>query len=194
MSINNGHAQEDPFANLESLRLDGASILAGTVEHVVTVPVKKPLKTWFFRAHSDPSMYFMAGIWSDPDERDEIFFVHPSVVHLLDGQTKPVMLATCITRQGTLFLWPVPMPTDARGGSMAWGESTRQAVAMAVDYWIRLQPDMQLGAYKIIRAEGDIAAPTWPNKTMSELLRIAFGNRIIQGEDHPVVRRLRGLA
>jgi hypothetical protein len=159
MPINNGHAQEDPFANLESLRLDGASILAGTVEHVVTVPVKKPLKTWFFRAHRDPSMYLMAGIWSDPNERDEIFLVLPSAAHLLDGQVKSVMLATCISRQGTLFLWPVPMPTDAKGGSMAWGESARQAVAMAVDHWVRLQPDMQLGAYKIVEAQGDISDP-----------------------------------
>jgi len=53
---------------------------------------------------------------------------------------------------------------------------------------------MSLGAYRIYRAEGELSDPVWPDRTLSELLEIAFRDRIISTEDHPVIRRLRGLA
>ena len=54
--------------------------------------------------------------------------------------------------------------------------------------------DKSLGGYRVLQAEGRLSEPEWPaNKTLGELLEIAFGDRIIMAEDHPVVRRLRGL-
>ena len=53
--------------------------------------------------------------------------------------------------------------------------------------------DKGLGAYRVRQAEGSLSEPRWPTKTFNELLTIAFADRIIMTEDHPVVRRLRGL-
>jgi hypothetical protein len=185
----------DVFSDLEGLRFTGQATLAGAVEVLVTVPVKKPLKTWFIRTHPDRDMYFEAGIWADPDQRDEIFLVVPRFTGFLDEQVKPVTLIPTITRQGTFFLWPCPRLSDDPGqrGPTGWGESARQAADLARLQWLRLQPDMQLGAYRIITAQGDFSEPEWPEKPLPELLRIAFGMRVIDREDHTVIKRLRGI-
>ena len=53
---------------------------------------------------------------------------------------------------------------------------------------------MGLGAYEIFEAQSIMADPQWPELSFQELLRIAFRDRLIDRVDHPVVRRLRGLA
>jgi hypothetical protein len=53
---------------------------------------------------------------------------------------------------------------------------------------------MGLGGYRIYQAEGALTEPEWPDRTLNEILEIAFRDRIVDSEHHPVVRRLRGLA
>jgi hypothetical protein len=65
---------------------------------------------------------------------------------------------------------------------------------LAKSKWIRLAADMGLGGYRIYQAEGELSEPVWPDKPLQEILKIAFRDRIVDSENHPVVRRLRGLA
>jgi hypothetical protein len=51
-----------------------------------------------------------------------------------------------------------------------------------------------LGAYEMFEARGVISEPAWPDASFQDLLRIAFRDRMIDRVDHPVIRRLRGLA
>jgi hypothetical protein len=51
-----------------------------------------------------------------------------------------------------------------------------------------------LGAYRVFAAEGELPDPAWPGKPLRELVEIAFRDRVIADPEHPVVRRLRGLA
>lgn len=54
---------------------------------------------------------------------------------------------------------------------------------------------MDLGGYDLSIAEsGVIPDPVWPAESISELLGIAFKNRFIDREDHPVLLKLAGLA
>jgi hypothetical protein len=64
---------------------------------------------------------------------------------------------------------------------------------MAMDRWLRVQANMSLGAYEITVAASPMAEPLWPNPSFQELVRIAYRDRMIS-LDHPVVKRLRGLA
>jgi hypothetical protein len=108
------------------------------------------------------------------------------------NKSQPVLLTTCITRQGTVFIWPVALP-DVDGRRSAWADTAHEAVKYAAEVWVRLVPDMGLGAYRVYRAEGQLSDPIWPDKTFPELLEIAFTHRVIDNPDHPIVRRLRGL-
>ena len=75
----------------------------------------------------------------------------------------------------------------------AWTDTAQEAMHLGREHWMRLMPDMGLGAYRIYQAEGQLSDPVWPDKPFEELLEIAFKGRVIDSPDHPVVRRLRGL-
>jgi hypothetical protein len=59
--------------------------------------------------------------------------------------------------------------------------------------WIRLKANMSLGAYELYEAEAAIPDPEWPDLPFQELVRIGFKGRLIDGIDHPAIKRLRGL-
>jgi hypothetical protein len=133
-------------------------------------------------------------VFDDKDER-QTFLVAPSMWGALAGEGRPATLFSAITRQGVSLIWPLLLPADGGGGATsAWYESAREAVEAAKKAWIRMRADMSLGAYRLWEAQGELPEPVWPDKPMGELLKIAFGGRVIDSEDHPVVRRLRGLA
>jgi hypothetical protein len=100
---------------------------------------------------------------------------------------------TAINRQGVVFLWPVTIPPpDSRTNE--WWRSAREAAELAMTRWIRIRANMSLGAYEIYKAEGNIPDPEWPDLLYKELLQISFRDRFVDRVDHPVIKRLRGLA
>jgi hypothetical protein len=184
---------ESVFDNLEAIRLSpDAAATAGTRENLRHVPVRKPNRTEFVRVHPDAEMHLATGVFVDREER-EVFFVVPDLHAELAGELKQVLLVTAINRQGVVFLWPVPLP-DEGGRRNAWGETAREACELAKSSWVRLAPDMSLGAYRVYEAEGQLSAPVWPDKSLSDLLKLGFRDRIIDSAEHPVVKRLRGLS
>jgi hypothetical protein len=188
----NATSTNNIFADLESLLLStNAAAVVGTSEILSHVPIRKPNRHEFFRTRSEPGMWFDTGVFEDKEER-EIFMVLPSMREALVGEIKPVLLVPSITRQGVLLLWPLKLPMEGPGRS--WAETARQAAELAKTKWVRLVPDMGLGGYRIYQAEGALSEPEWPDKPLNEIMEIAFRDRIVDSADHPVVRRLRGLA
>jgi len=183
----------DIFSNLEALRLSpDAAAFEGTSEILSHVPVRKPNRHEFFRTRAEPEYWFDTGIFEDKEER-ETFFVTPPMREALVGEIKPVLLVPTITRQGVVLLWPLKLPTEGQRHN-GWMETARQAAELAKTRWVRFAADMGLGGYRIYQAEGDLSEPEWPDKPLAEILQIAFRDRIVDSENHPVVRRLRGLA
>ena len=72
-------------------------------------------------------------------------------------------------------------------------ETAREAAELAKTKWVRLAADMGLGGYRIYQAEGELSEPEWPDKPLTEIMQIAFRDRIVDTENHPVVRRLAGV-
>jgi hypothetical protein len=180
------------FTDLATLRLaPNAASLGGTREVLIHVPVRKPNRHDFFRVHPDPDMSLVTAVFLDKEE-NECFFVTPEMREALLGETRPVLLMTTITRQGVVMVWPMRIPVDgARRDS--WAETSAEAAQLAKKKWVRMAADMSLSGYRIYEAQGQLSDPTWPEKSLNELLEIAFRDRVIDREDHPVVRRLRGL-
>jgi hypothetical protein len=59
--------------------------------------------------------------------------------------------------------------------------------------WVRVAANMSSGYNDIFMASGDLGEPEWPDMPYNEILRLAFKNEgIIGGEDHPVIKKLRG--
>ena len=109
---------------------------------------------------------------------------------------KPTLLQLAIMRNGTLFIWPLTLPSAEGGGGRSWHESALKAKEIAKTKWIRIVADKAMGGYQASRRKAS-SMSRWQNgrtdKTFNELLEIAFADKIIMSEDHPVVRKLRGL-
>jgi len=183
------------FADLEAIRLspeDTAEI--GTREILTRVPVRKPGKTEFVRCHPDASMALAVTIYMDRDERDDVYFVAPQMRGALAEDLRPVLLQLTISRRGVLFIWPLTLPSEENPLGRSWHESARKAAEIAKTTWVRVTADKALGGYRVRQAEGKLPEPEWPtDKSFNELLTIAFADRIIMTEDHPIVRQLRGI-
>ncbi len=158
---------------------------------VTRVPVRKPGGHTFFRVHPGPDYRYPVDLIELPEEEDTYLISSNEVAAVLDEVRKPCMLYTAITRQGTVFLWPAKLPRTGKK-LVAWHTSATEAAEKAMKAWVRINADMEVGAYKITTARGVIPDPEWPNLTFEELLAIAFRDRQVNSLNHPLVRRYLG--
>ena len=192
MTQNDDQNEElDPF---DPERLRNAALENIGVEKVLlTVPVRKPARTEFFRVYSDPGYtidWFI--LERDGEMGRETFWVTEKFRGELLDELKPVRIFTCINKRGVVFLWPAKLPSSSAIGQR-WHESGLEIAERAKTSWVRMRANKDLGAYELFQAKGDLGEPTWPDKTLRELLALAFkGDRLINSLDHPVLRELAG--
>lgn len=175
-----------------SLRLDQSFTDGTQVKKLLTtIPVRKPKGQDFVRVHPDANYRLCpAAIIELKDER-ETYLVTPVIAADLVGEITAVAIYTAINRLGVVHLWPVRLPTpDGRANS--WHNSAQIAVDLAMKRWVRMTANMSLGGYDIAEAAGNIPDPIWPDLPFTELLKIAFRDRLIDRLDHPVIQHLRG--
>jgi hypothetical protein len=182
------------FADLSLLKADLATAgLEGASEQLTGVEVRKPQGMEFVRIHPSDGMTITMVLHEDKSNlRSEFYVVLPSMVQEMMelGSATYAQLYTATTRQGLTMIWPVKLPTG--GASNPWLETALEAVKAAKSNWIRLFADMGRGHYRIMKAEGDLDPPEFPDKPLSELLEMAFKGRVIDSSDHPICRKLRG--
>jgi len=183
-------ASPDPF-NPTNLRLSQSFVeTAGVKKLLTTVPVRKPSPQDFVRVHPDPAYRENFPIIELKDEREE-YIVVAELVPALVGEFVTKTLFTAINRQGTVFFWPVRLPSPD-GKNLDWWRSSREAAELAMKSWIRVRANMNLGAYDIFQAASVISDPEWPQLGFWELIKIAFRDHLVDRIDHPVIKRLRG--
>jgi hypothetical protein len=184
--------EPDPF-DLASLRLNTSFLeTSGVKKLLTTVPARRPGPQDFVRVRPEPEYRENFAMIDLKDDRED-YLVRPEILPELTGEVVYKTIFTAINRQGVVFLWPVrlPAPDDRKS---AWPRSLREAAEMAMEKWLRVKANMSLGAYEITIAPGEMAEPVWPELSFQELVRIAYRDRMITSLDHPVVKRLRGLA
>ena len=189
-SSGKGTGAPDPF-DLDNLRLSQSFVeAAGVKKLLTTVPVRKPSPQDFIRTHADPAYRENFPIIELKDEREEYIVVADLVPELV-GEFVTKTLFTAINRQGTVFFWPVRLPSPD-GKDLDWWRSSREAAELAMTSWIRVRANMNIGAYDIFQAESVISDPDWPQLGFWELIKIAFRDHLVDRIDHTVIKRLRG--
>ena len=181
----------DSLFDIESLRIspDYAATL-GATKLLATVPCRRPNPQVFIRVRPEEEFRLATAVIEIKEDR-EIYLLGPALREVVSHEWQIKMFYTAITRQGTLFLWPVRMP-GSDGRLDTWNESAHTAADHATHAWVRVQSNRQLGGYDIFQAAGEIPEPEWPDKTMQELVQLAFKNHIIDSLDHPVLQALDG--
>jgi hypothetical protein len=182
----------DPFDPV-NLRLDQRFTETAPLKKLLTtIPVRKPSKQIFFRVHPSPEYRDVFPIIDLKDDREEYIVVRPLVAELA---TEIVYKQLCLamTRQGTLFFLPLRLP-GPDGKDMEWWRSLREHADRAKMRWIRVVPNRDLGAYEALQGAENLNEPEWPELGFWDLIKIAFKEFLITDINHPVVKRLRGLA
>jgi len=162
--------------------------MAGTRKLITTIPIKSPNRfDWIF---ADPDPAKRVAVWILREERDS-YLVANEIANSISGEVSAMDLVPTMTRQGTLFLWPIPLPNQD-GKINTWSESRREAAVLATQGWVRVASNMDLKAYEVFQPVVAIPPPVFPNLTIGEMVRIAARGRLITSADHPILRRLRG--
>jgi hypothetical protein len=191
-AVTGAPAGPDPF-DPASLRLSPSfSAALGVKKALLSVPVRKPDRSWFVRAHPDESYRLQTAVIEMKEDR-ETYLVAPALWPELatEATFSPRALFTAVNRQGVVFLWPIRLP-GPDGRVDEWSRTALEAADMAGKGWVRIAANMSLGAYDVFRATGQLPEPEWPDLPFKDLLRIAFKDRYITDLTHPVLRRLRG--
>jgi len=183
---------KNPF-DLDALKLsqDFDSAGGGVKKRIVTVPVRKPNKQSFFRVIPGEEWRLNTAILEIKDNGTEIYLIHPSLRDELMEDMNVVQIVTTIDRQNNVVLWAIKMPkADGRGNT--WNESAMAAAQQAKSQWVRLVPNMNLGAYDVFVAKKDFPDPEMPDISFQQLIEMAFKDRFIDSMEHPILKKLRG--
>jgi hypothetical protein len=171
----------------------GQEAVIATEKLLLNVPVRKPTRENWVRTSADMETW-RAWPLIELKEDAEVYLVAQSLHAQLAGEPAFVAarLVPSVTDGGVAFFWPIRLP-DASGKINSWHESARRAAEAARDRWVRIVANRALGGYDVMTASFD-REPLWPKETQTELLKVAFRDRMIDSLDHPVVKRLRGVA
>ena len=186
----------DPFAP-ENLKLPKEFLdQTMTTALLTTIPVEKPGDQEFVRVHPSEDYRFVAALITHQDERGARYFIHRTFLPQIGNIKFHVeRLYLYTSRQGKLAFWPIKLPKDNRENT--WLESAVAAAEAAMNDWVCITSNSQSRMYTTSKALGVFPAPDWSQitqgKNVNELLRIAFKERLILNETHPVIQKLRGL-
>jgi hypothetical protein len=188
------HEPTSVFDDLENLRKQ-SKLTVQRKSVLVNVSVDKPANNVYFRVNADPEMMLdnATVLRNDEGTKKNFFYVVPAMrAHpKLAPRLRRVTLAVVYTwPAGNILLWPVPIPGDR--DLKAW-KSARAAFELAQQQWVQIVWNEEKGDYEIETAEDIDREPIWPDKPLSALLKIGFADKVIDNEEHPYVRRLRGI-
>lgn len=185
------------FQDLDKLKVDvlAAALDGAVTELTSTIEVKKPNKNDFVQIDPDSSKTIPV-VLAEIREQMTVQYniVMPSMIPEMTalGSAGYYQLYAAVNREGVSFIWPVKIPTG--GASNDWLKTGMAAAEAAKKFWVRVYADMGQGRYRVMKAEGELDPPEFSNKSFNEMMEIGFNGRVIDHSDHPVCRKLRGLA
>jgi hypothetical protein len=185
----------DVFDNLADLRKQSKlTVQRKTV--LINVPIDRPANNVYFRVHPDAEMRLddSTVLRDNTGTQRAYYFVvpamrtHPKLAQRLRRVTIALLY---IWPGGAIQLWPVPILNDR---SLASQKSARVAYELGQTQWTQIVWNEGRNDYDVETAEKIGAKePIWPDKSMSELLKLGFADKVIDNEDHPYVLQLRGV-
>jgi hypothetical protein len=192
-SVADSDADKDGSFTIANLRLgqDFASAV-GVRKLITTIPVRKPSKEWFIRTHPDSEYWLQTAVLELREDRETYLVapeLWPDLAH--EATFSPRLLVTSINRQGVLFVWPIRLPGED-GKLDSWNRSAMDLAGRARPQWVRVSPNMSLGAYELSVGSKKMTEPNWPDLGFQEVINIAFRDMQISDWSHPVLQRLRG--
>jgi hypothetical protein len=164
----------------------------GTRKIRSVIPVNKPGKMEWVHLLDDEDFLIPGAALLDLQDGGRVYLVVPEIAAQLDDDVRLFALAPVLTRQDKLFLWPCPIIRPGEKPNQ-WHVTHIAAFDAAKNGWIRMKSNRACGFYDIIEPEKIMPEPDWPDMSFADMLQIAFNDdHIIDRDDHPALRRLKG--
>jgi hypothetical protein len=187
-------APDDVFNDLEGLRKTATLTVSRRVVPT-NVKVGKPPNNVYFRTHPDPAFALDASVIVGRGGSEDFYFVHPHMLahHTMLPRLRKVTIVIVYTWPGgVISLWPVPF---ADGTRVACWKSYRTACELSKTQWVQMVWNEDKKDADVAIAENISTEPAWPTDLdLTQLLKLGFADKIIDGPEHPYVQRLRGIA
>jgi len=155
-----------------------------------TYPIQKPLKSKFVRVHPSTE-YRISGVLTYTDsDSSEVYYVSPDLElpESIQSQTRVTDLYAAQTHDNTHFIWFI------HRSDTSWYRAAVKAIRETTSNWRRVVSRKAANTYDLYAPEGPIPEPDWDGlPAFQEMLSSGFEERMITSNDHPVLRKLRGL-
>jgi hypothetical protein len=183
---------------LSRFRLSVSTALATEPETTTTILIVRPPRD-FIRVHPDPDYSLITRVL---ETKREFYLIDPAIYPILkakisdfEAQTRVVMLVPYRVREtGQLCMWPLKMESEFSVGDNSYNRSAFRCAQEGRHWWVRVTTDMKRDEFVFFPAEADYGMPTWPDKTIDELVEIAAKVDLIDNENHQIIRNMRGVA
>ncbi len=160
-----------------------------TKKEIVTIPVGMPSNQIFFLIHPEIEATADLLLWIGDKN---YYIVHKKIIGHLSNLTRKTKLYLGITQDGDHFLLPVTLP-DNEGKQNPWHESRDKIVQIAKKRWTRCQSKKNVAGYDAFKTVNKYPEQEWTDRDINEILSIAFADHMIQKEDHPVIKSIKGI-
>ena len=159
-------------------------------DSLTTICVRKPGNDRPVRVHSETSHSPRVWLMTFKTTGDPPVLVLPDVAAGMPDEPTiaPHRLYLCADELGRVFFWPVKDTNSTN----SWQKSAHQLAAHAKTRWVRIAANTSTYRYEEAPCQTLSAEPSWPEKSLSELLAEAFGDDVIQQVDDSRITALRG--
>ena len=96
-------------------------------------------------------------------------------------------LAFIVNAHGGVGWWAVPSRSEHN-----WHSSARTTMRRLVSEWGMVKSEMRSETYKIELPDDDLGEPQWPAGSYDDWYVKGFADKVLDSEDHPVLKDLRG--
>ena len=156
------------------------------------IPVGRPNYQLYLRVHPSDDMVIQTVLLYYLDEQ-EPFLMARELWEEYWEELKPVRLYLAIDQFDSFHFIPVKLPKEDNRGS-TWSVSLESTLLKMRTRWGRLISNKKQNSYepRWPKIADSLEEPDWPNLDLSELIKTAFAERIIESKDHPILKKLDG--
>jgi hypothetical protein len=158
----------------------------------LTLEARKPRSSEFVRVRNGEDYQIVTPLLlaegSKRREDTSLYFLHPEfqIPSEVSHFVRDYQLAAAMTYEGAHFLFATKV------NDTEWYDSMLEAMALARERWVHIIADKGLNRHVTEPAVAMLEEPEWPDVSFQEYLQRAFGHRVINSIDHPIMKKLRG--
>jgi hypothetical protein len=156
------------------------------------LPLSAPSSTTYFQTSEDTDLWLSTRAVFDGDTNEPTFIPNALAGAFEPGLLRGVRLIPWTTLEKRVGLWPIKLTTDKDGQLNPWARTALQVCEVARKRWVRR---INAGGHWDHAVGLQTDKPWWPDDFGHELIyRLAVRPNLADSIEHPMIKRLRGLA